>query len=100
MYLKPFWKSLKSFHEEISRRCRLVWIRHGRPRENSNKYFQEYKNAKRLFRREMRRKRQQEESMKFESMEEIFETDRGGFYKALAKLRKTKGTVYLEDTLL
>ena len=89
-YLKPFWKSLKSFHEE-SRRCRLVWIRHGRPRENSNKYFQEYKNAKRLFRREMRRKRQQEESMKFESMEEIFETDRGGFYKALAKLRKTKG---------
>lgn len=89
-YLKPFWKSLKPFHDN-SRRCRSIWIRPGRPRDKNNKYFHEYKNAKRLFRREMRRKQQEDESKKFESLEEIFETDRSGFYKALAKLRRTKG---------
>lgn len=93
-YLKPNWKSLKSFHNE-SRRCRAKWIRNGRQREHSNKYFVEYKNAKRLFRREIRRKQHETESKQFESLEEMFETDRSSFYKALSKIRKKKGKDFI-----
>ena len=89
--LKPYWKTdLKYFHKE-SRRHRSIWVEAGRPRESDNAYFLNYKNAKREFRKALRRKAYEHEVKCFENDVCLFDMDRCNFQKIMSKKRKWHG---------
>ena len=81
-YLKPYWKQgLKPMHDRC-RYYRKIWILQGRPRDSENRYFMTYKQAKRDFRRELRRKAHEYESQEYERLESVIEVDNGAFQKS------------------
>jgi hypothetical protein len=90
-YLKPYWKQgLKPMHDRC-RYYRKIWILQGRPRDSENRYFMTYKQAKRDFRRELRRKAHEYESQEYERLESVFEVDNGAFQRVMSKKRKSRG---------
>lgn len=90
-FLKPFWKyGLKHLHQK-SRTLRAIWIQNGRSRYCDNIDYKNYKNAKRQFRKEMRKLVLQHESDQFNYLEQSYDTNRSSFFKAISKLQKKKG---------
>lgn len=90
-YLKPFWKEgMKLLHDNC-RHYRKLWIIQGRPRGPENRFFSDYKCAKRNFRRELRRKANEYESKEYERLEKTFEVDNSSFQKIMSKRRKQRG---------
>lgn len=89
--LKSYWKDgLDGLHEN-SRRHRRTWIQAGRPREADNLYFRNYKDAKRVFRRELRRKSYENEMKNLEDDAHVYDFDRSTFQKIMSKKRNLKG---------
>ena len=89
--LKPYWKNgLDNLHE-VSRRHRRLWIEAGRPRQPDNQYFKNYKEVKRAFRRELRRKAYVHETKNLENDAYLYDFDRCTLQKLMSK-RNLKGT--------
>ena len=87
---RPYWKDgLNEFHKK-SRECRKRWLQNGKSQDRENIYYREYKEAKRLFRKELRKKIYLEEQKQFESLEKHYETDRSTFFKITSSIRKKK----------
>ena len=83
-HLKPYWKEgLKHLHEKC-RHFRKIWITQERPRDPNNAFFRAYKQAKRDFRKQLRRKAYEYESKEYERFENIFEQDRGAFQRTMS----------------
>ena len=81
---------MKLLHDNC-RRYRKLWIMQGRPRGMENRFFSDYKRAKRNFRRELRRKANEYESREYERLEKIFEIDNSSFQRIMSKRRKQRG---------
>ncbi|CAB3978650.1 Hypothetical predicted protein [Paramuricea clavata] len=87
---RPYWKEgLNEFHKK-SRECRKRWLQNGKSQDRENIYYREYKEAKRLFREELRKKIYLEEQKQLESLEKHYETDRSTFFKITSSIRKKK----------
>ena len=86
--LNPYWNAdFKQLHF-ILRACRRKWVGAGKPRSNDNEFFKRYKDAKREFRKQLRRKALDEEVKENSSLHRVFEMDRSEFHKRITKKRK------------
>ena len=61
-----------------------------KPRNRDNHFFARYKEAKREFRKELRRKAREQEVNEFDALQQTFEVDRSEFYKRLSNARSPK----------
>lgn len=90
-HLKPYWKDgLDSLHQS-SRLQRKIWIANGRPRDPNNVYYNNYKIAKRDFRKLLRRKAYEEEVRDFSDLTNAYDVNRSTFQKIMSKRRKEHG---------
>ena len=88
--LKPYWKDgLDRLHEN-SKSQRCFWIQAGKPRETDNPYFRNYEDAKRAFRRELRRKSYVHEMKNLEEDAHLYDFDRSTFQKIMSKKRNLR----------
>ena len=90
---KPYWGKGLSELSKRSKQCRKVWIKHGRPREGNNALFRAYKNAKREFRKALRKNAFEHEVAENRKLEAMFETDRAAFQRTIFNQRKQRGGV-------
>ncbi|CAB4026393.1 Hypothetical predicted protein [Paramuricea clavata] len=85
---RPYRKEgLNEFHKK-SRECRKRWLQNGKSQDREDIYYREYKEAKRLFRKELRKKIYLEEQKQLESLEKHYEIDRSTFFKITSSIRK------------
>ena len=89
-YLKPYWNAnFKQLHYEV-RKCRREWSGAGRPRSRDNTLFLRYKEAKRKFRKELRKKALEHEINDYDELQRVFEVDRSEFHKRVSKRSSTR----------
>ena len=87
-YLKPYWsKSFKQLHYDV-RKFRREWLRAGKPRNQSDQFFRNYKEAKRKFRKELRKKALENELKVNSDMQQIYKYDKSGFHKCISRKRQ------------
>ena len=90
VHAKPFWnRALKDLYNNM-RLQRQHWVKESRPRSPFSSSYFEYKNAKRLFRREMRNQELQWQKREYEEIEKSCEMDQHTFWK-LVKRKQQKG---------
>ena len=63
-------------------KSRREWANVGKPRNRDNHFFARYKEAKREFRKELRRKAREQEVNEFDAFQQTFEVDRSEFTNA------------------
>ena len=81
-HLKPYWSAeLKELHKDM-RKARAIWIKDGKPRSNTESR-QQYKSAKRAFRRHLRIKYSDYEREENERIDQLAEMDQKGFWKVV-----------------
>ena len=89
-YIKPYWNNkLKTLRKEVNRKY-IKWTKDGRPRGRHNQTYAEYKEAKRLFRREQRRCIQEYSLREYANMSSTLEQDQNRFWKLLNLTKKNK----------
>jgi hypothetical protein len=89
-HAKPFWNSnLKELYNDM-RLQRQYWVRVNRPRNPSDPSYCQYKNAKRLFRKEMRNEELLWRKKEYEEIEKSSEVDQSTFWQ-LIKRKKHQG---------
>jgi hypothetical protein len=89
-YIKPYWNNkLKTLRKEANRKF-IIWAKDGRPRGRHNQTYAEYKEAKRLFRREQRRCIQEYSLREYANMSSTLEQDQNRFWKLLNLTKKNK----------
>ena len=89
-YIKPYWNNkLKTLRKEVNRKY-IKWTKDGRPRGRHNQTYAEYKEAKRLFRREQRRCIQEYSMREYANMSSTLEQDQNRFWKLLNLTKKNK----------
>ncbi len=71
-------------------KSRREWANLGKPRNRDNHFFGRYKEAKREFRKELRRKAREQEVNEFDAFQRTFEVDRSEFYKRISNARSPK----------
>ena len=94
-HLKPYWSAeLKELHKYM-RKGRAIWIKDRKPRSNTESR-QQYKSAKRAFRRLLRIKYSDYEREENELIDQLAEMDQKGFWKAVntrkARTRVAQGS--------
>ncbi|CAG2194964.1 unnamed protein product [Mytilus edulis] len=88
-YLKPYWTHhVNALHENMASK-RQQWISCNRPR-GEHVIFQEYKSAKRNFRRELRNAYQKHMQETYNSLEKDFDIDQKRLWSFLNKNKKSK----------
>ncbi|CAC5389436.1 unnamed protein product [Mytilus coruscus] len=88
-YLKPYWTHpVNALHEHMASK-RQLWISYNRPR-GEHIIFQEYKSAKRNFRRELRNAYQKHMQETYDSLEKDFDIDQKRLWSFLNKNKKSK----------
>ena len=86
-HFKPYWnKTLKELHNNMIAK-RKVWLAEQRPRDEAYSHL-EYKNAKRLFRKEMRNMQNNWYEKQYEEMENVAEIDQNHFWKLVKRMNK------------
>ena len=89
--LKPYWNAdFRQLHFKL-RESRREWLRAGKPRSMDNDFFRQYKEAKKEFCKQLRRKALEEEVKQNSCLHRAFEMDRSEFHKRIAKKRKSNG---------
>ena len=87
-HLKPYWNSdLTRLHKEM-RTLRTKWKQHGRPRDPGNIHYNEYKNAKRRFRRLHREIVSKYLQSRDDEIDSACELDKSHFWKLVNARRK------------
>ena len=87
-YLKPYWNDdLKILHKNMTHK-RSNWITAGRPRDSSNTFYKEYKDAKRVFRRLHRQTVDSYCVQMHEDIDKLADVDSGLFWREINKRRK------------
>jgi hypothetical protein len=82
-YIKPYWNNkLKTLRKEVNRKY-IKWAKDARRRGRHNQTYAEYKEAKRLFRREQRRCIQEYSLREYANMSSTLEQDQTRFWKLL-----------------
>jgi hypothetical protein len=96
-FLKPYWKSgnLKQLHVSM-RDNRKLWIADGKPRGKHYRSYYNYKEAKRVFRLQMRKLVREAEFTFFNEVDKAAEVDQNLFWALINRNRKKKGKVVSE----
>ena len=91
--LKPYWDTnLNSFSKD-NKKARADWIREGKPREAGNRFYINYKNAKRQFRKAQRQKKSDYETKCIKELCETQELDEKYFWFNVNKNKKKSNRV-------
>ena len=67
-YIKPYWNKKLTTLKKIVTAKHKLWVQNGQPRGRNHQTFEDYKEAKRLFRKEQRRCIQEYELKEYEGM--------------------------------
>ena len=85
---KPFWCKQLDIHYRNMGACRKDWNNAGKPREHGNITYTTYKEAKRLFRKEMRERQIMWEKRNFDKIEQSSELDQQTFWRLIKRKRQ------------
>ena len=86
--LKPYWTETLSKLSKENKKARSDWVRAGRPRDHENTYYIEYKDAKRKFRKEIRKCTYLYEKECMDEINKSNELDQKFFWYTVNKKRK------------
>ena len=87
-HIKPYWNSkLNGLKKSVGMKYKL-WIREGKPRGRDNKTFHEYKEAKRLFRKEQRCCIKEYESKEYDEIVKEHELDYDKFWRLINRRKR------------
>ena len=89
--LKPFWNETLSKLSKENKNVRSEWVRAGKPRDQNSTVYMNYKDAKRKFRKEIRRCSFQYEKECIEELNSIQDIDQKFFWYIINKKRKKNG---------
>ena len=96
-HIKPYWNTKLNTLRNIVATKRKAWITNGRPRGENYRSYSEYKEAKRMFRREQRRCIEAYTQKEFAKISNAFEHDYDSFWKLVnSRKRKKKDPPTLE----
>ena len=87
---KHYWNpTLTSLNREV-KTCWRKWLYEGKPRDNNNQFFKDYKKAKYNFRKAQRQAIHEDEVNDFVKLERQHDIERSKFYNRISKLKKPK----------
>ena len=89
-HVRPYWNDHLTQLKKEKVRSYRVWKYNGRPRDPTNKYWCEYKSAKRIFRREIRGVQRSFEQKEMLDLITSAECDKNRFWRLVKKARSTK----------